>query len=367
MPTPTKYTKSLAVDFSGKVIPSQLKKEIQDHANIYHAVDTMAISGDVVDIWFKDAIDAVEVLALDAVIAAHAGVKVETIPKVEISNHIKAEAVPTQGTRTNFVTHNFCDKTTWYTDSARIEEEILTETSGTEFACIHTPVVDVSHGKVFSEHDRVDALGNSYKLVCTVDGAPVTEKDKHTNIGDYVFDYNTGVLTFDTSKTGQQVKLTYYKVQSSRFSIQAAAGKKLTVSEVENQFSADYNITDTIIFQPRAPVQLVAPHLAVSNGGPVPDGTLIDLASPTVYNTDRDLLRESNGAFPTVTKSTNPAAAANWRMGGQDMLGYPWAYKAAIELLSSLQMQIDIYLEHDTPFGGLESTATLYCLSEDEE
>jgi hypothetical protein len=54
-------------------------------------------------------------------------------------------------------------------------------------------------------------------------------------------------------------------------------------------------------------------------------------------------------------------------MNQHDTQGYPWRYKAGIVLKASLGAQIDIYLEHDEEFGGDEATATLYCLSEDEE
>lgn len=367
MATPTKYTKSISVDFPGPVILSVLKKEIQDHSDIYHAVDFLAVSGDVVEIWFKDAIDAVEVVALNAVIAAHAGVKTEIIPRVEIANHVKAEAVPTQGSRYNAITHNFCDKTSWYSDAVRVVDEILTVDGGDPkiYHAVHKPIVRATRGKIFGEHDLLDDQGNSYAVSLTDNGVTKTEKDKHSGAGDYEIDYVNGTVTFDVAPTGPVV-MTYHKVQSSRFTIKPAAGKKITIGDVETQFSSNYDITDTIVFQPRALVELAAPHLAVSNGGPIPDGTLIDVASPTMYNTEADFLRESNGAFPTVSKSTNPNAASNWRMNAHDTQGYPWRYKAGIILEASKGAQIDIYLEHDEEFGGDEATATLYCLSEDE-
>jgi len=367
MATETAYTKSMAIDFSGSIVPSYLKKEIQQSPDIYHAVSRIMLVGDVVSIVFKDALDAVEVVALSAVIAAHTGIKLDTTPMVKIEGNVKAESVATVGSRKNFVSHNFTDKTTWYTDAARVVDEVITDSGdGLTFNTIHKPIVSATRGKIFGEHAISDAEDHSYALACTVDGAAVSEKDKHTDVGNYSVDYANGKVTFDVSQAGKQVKLTYHKVQSSRFTIKPTSGKKITLKNVETQFSQDYNLTDTIIFQPRAIVELVAPAMAVSNGGPVPDGTLIDIASPTIYNTEDDFIRESNGAFPVIFKSTNPDAAGNWRMNKKDRQGYPWEYAAGIILSSSLGMQIDIYLEHDTPYGGEEATATLYGLSEDE-
>ncbi len=367
MATPTKYDFSVSGDFSAGIATAKLSAEIRSAGDIYHALDSITVVGDSVSVLFKDAIDAIEQVALNNLIAAHDGVPELKTDKVEITNHVKSETVPTQGSRVNFITHNLAEKTTWYTDSARIEEEIITDSGdGLTWNTIHKPIVDLAHGKVFGEHDKKDALGNSYRCVVTSDGVSLSEKDKHTGIGDYSVDYHNGAVTFDVSQAGKQVKMTYYKVQSSNFIIAPAPGKVLTVTKVETQFSEDYLVNDSVHFQVRGPVDFFAPQLLQANGGPFPSGHLIDLASPTIYNTSQDYIRESNGSFPMIPASTHPDAPGNWRMGSKGTLGYPWIYEAGIQLKGSVGMQIHVFLEHDEAFSGEEATATLYCLTEDE-
>lgn len=368
MATLTVYNKSLSSDFGGSLVPSILKAEILSHADIHTAPGEFAVTGDVVALWFKDELNALEQVALNNVISAHTGVKEDVSPSVKIDGPVKAESVPTEGSRYTAITHNFCDKTTWYMDAVLVEDEILSVDEGDAkiYHAVHKPIVCATRGKIFGEHNLLDDNGNSYAVTVTDNGVAKTEKDKHSDVGDFYIDYVNGTVTFDVAPTGPVV-MTYHKVQSSRFSIKPLPGKKITIGDVETQFSSDHNILDSVVFQPRALVELAAPHLAVSNGGPVPDGTLIDVSSPTIYNTEADFLRESNGAFPTVSKSANPNAVGNWRMNQHDTQGYPWRYKAGVILKASLGAQIDIYLEHDTAFEGTEATATLYCLSEDED
>ena len=72
----TKYTKSIISDFSGLTedapCPDHLGEEIQNSA-ITIALDYISISGDTVDIWFKDALSSGEQTILTAVVAAHTG------------------------------------------------------------------------------------------------------------------------------------------------------------------------------------------------------------------------------------------------------------------------------------------------------
>lgn len=364
MPTPTEYNYTISGDFSAGVYVSGLKKEITSSADIHTAVDYLSVIGDAVTIRFKDALDALEQVTLNNLVAAHTGVKPQQSDLVEVSGHTQVEIVPLKGSRINFITPNFADATTWYPGSIRVFEEILSDSGdGLTWNAVGKPIVSMTQGQVFGEHDKLDEQGHSYDVVVTVDGVGMAEKDKHSGVGSYTVDYVNGTITFDSSQAGKQVKMTYHKSNGFQFYVEPAAGKKLTIDEVETQFSADFDIRDAVIFQAEGPVEVFAPHLV---DAPYPAGTMIPLGSPTIYNTHLDFIRESNGAFPTIGISTNPAAATNWRMNKHAIQGYPWKYKAGLVLEHSLGMRIKISLGHDVEFGGEEATATFYCLSEDE-
>lgn len=71
----TKYTYSVSGDFpNGAAAPGKLHSEITSAA-ITIALDYVASTGDVCDIWFKAALSAGEVTILDALVAAHDGVE----------------------------------------------------------------------------------------------------------------------------------------------------------------------------------------------------------------------------------------------------------------------------------------------------
>jgi len=70
----TKYTYSIAEDtLNGAVAASKLATEIGASA-IVTAFDHISTSGDVLDIWFKDALSAGDETILDGVVAAHDGI-----------------------------------------------------------------------------------------------------------------------------------------------------------------------------------------------------------------------------------------------------------------------------------------------------
>ena len=65
MPTATKYTYSIANDFpGGKANSDNLTTEIAA-SSIVTALDRIGITGDVIDIWFKDALSAADKTTLD--------------------------------------------------------------------------------------------------------------------------------------------------------------------------------------------------------------------------------------------------------------------------------------------------------------
>lgn len=265
---------------------------------------------------------------------------------------------PTEGTRKTVVTHNWADKTTWYQKStAVLDESPAATTPGTLYTLAHPYVIDTHHGKLWDE----DNLG--YRVLVLVDGVPKVEQDPHDDAGDFLIDYVAGTITFTPPiDAGAVVMVSYHYAGSSEFVIAPAAGKKLQIRSVEAQFSVDVVLNDTVDFVAYGFVDVFAPQLLQSNGGPLPSGTRIPL-STTRYKTMLDFQAESNGAMPTI-----PAiGGSGWRGIHQPIIVFPWDYAALLTISSAAGMEVRMKLQHDTPFGGEFGTATLYCLSEPEE
>lgn len=266
---------------------------------------------------------------------------------------------PTEGSRTTSMTHNWCDKTTWYTTAVReVNRDCTNQGDSLSYAMPHTWIVDSYHGKLSGEDYIKDANGFSYRVSATVNGMPKTERDPHYGSGgDFEVNYETGTITFFVANNpGDTVQATYHRVVDSVWRLRPKAGTVLKISRVEAQFSSDIVLTDSVVFQPKGLASVFAPQLGL------PEGTLIPLGNPTKYKTMMDFINEANGAYPLIPASGGPG----WRGLPQGVITYPWDYAALTAVPASLGMEIEVKLEHDTPFTGAVSTAAFYCLSEPE-
>lgn len=273
---------------------------------------------------------------------------------------------PTEGSRKTVITANWADKSTWYYDSAYVEADLTTPTvSGTAYQLSNTTVVDTVHGKITGEGSLTRADGKPFLVSVsgTVSGTTnvFTEVDPHTGVGDFTLDYTTGTLTFNpTIDIDTEVRATYCTPTSSTFIFGPTPGKTLMVKDVEVQFSMNLEITDTVTFEAYGFVDVFAPHLLQSNGGPLPSGYKIPL-SKTTYKTMMDYVNEASGSLPVITK----LGGTSWRGMPDDVVVFPWNYQAMTALSSAAGMEVRIKLEHDIPFEGDVATVTFYCLSED--
>lgn len=269
---------------------------------------------------------------------------------------------PTQGSKITFITPNWCDKTTWYYRAERVVDEAATvDTPYTIYRLANTYVIDTCHGKISGEDYLKDANNNSYRVIVKVNGITKTETDPHTGSGDYSIDYAQGKITFTSALTSNDIVLvTYHYATNSEFIISPAQGKVLQIRKLEVQFSQDIELTDSVFFQPYGPVEIWAPQL-VDN--PYPAGTMLPLGEPDVMKTMMDYINDANGAFPSLP----PLGGNGWRGTQIPVHVFQWDYQAVTDLSSAKGVQIKLYLEHDIPFGGTVATATMYCLSEDEQ
>jgi hypothetical protein len=259
--------------------------------------------------------------------------------------------------RTTFYTHNWCDKTTWYTDSVLVVTESVSFVSGA-YQLAHTNVIDTYHGKLTGEDFLRDAAGSSYRVHVYASGSLKTEQDPHYAAGgDYVINYANGVITPISGQLADPVTVTYHYATTSYFYLTPASGKNLVISQAEVQFSKDVGVTDSISFQAQGKVEYWAPRLT----GSIPVGTYIPLGNAVRYKTMMDYLNESQRSYPYY-----PAFGGDsWRAMSQDSIIMDWDYVSAQTIYSATGMRVRIGLDHHEPFTGTFGTATFYCISED--
>lgn len=389
MATPTKYTFSIASDTAnGSVNPSTLTAEIAASA-IVIALDHIDTGGDVLDIWFKDALSSNDQTALSTVVSAHQGglaaPPASPVPVLLSGNsalefdslrRLRVAPEPRTGSETIYVSHDFCDKCTWFGDSVRVNNEALSAApDGLTFSSAHTHWIDMISGRVCDDDGYVEEqqLGNpsdphGYQVVVKVDGVVKTMREPfEASGGDYEVIWEEGKVVFFSAPSGT-VTASYSYATTSSFYLKPLTGMVLQVETAEADFSTDCYLGDGLEYTVFGYVDIFAPQLMTTNGGSIPPGTKIPIKGAK-YKRFNSILGEAIGAFPLVPgigTSTEEDAmsigeyrrkARGTRYG---MQAIPFRYGTVRELASSYGLEIRVRTAHDRELGGHRATVTFY-------
>jgi len=279
-----------------------------------------------------------------------AGKDFRSQPRSDGGMPLQQKVLP-EGRRCDQYTINFCDKRTWYPDSARITDEELVDSGDHTVYNLTTPcvVVDMKHGRIFNE----DYLVNNYGTVVKVDEAEKTENSPETTDGDYEIDYLTGAVTFNEALAGTEtVTMSYSKVQTSMCKIKPPDNKKMRIAYVEVQVSKDFGLKDTLNFQ-------------LWGVNPQDPPNLIEYTTAEVYKSLDDFIIDSEKAFPEIPVLEG---GDSWRMPTKPRIIFRFDYsiRAATDLLSSALMEIRVWLSNDTECDGEYAVGTFYGVKVDE-
>lgn len=319
---------------------------------------------------FKDSLSPVDKTALDGLVAAHDGValpsqqmtsdgrlKVALVEQDDLA--AKVALVGRLGSEVIYATHNFCDPTTWYSESVRVTDEVLTDSGdGLTFDSAHANWIDMTHGAVMDEDAIAEEMAPSHKyaVTVTVDDVEKTQRAPFAlSGGDYEVDYPLGKVTFFSAQSGV-VKASYSYENGSAWIMRPTTGKQLKIEQAEAQFSDDIVMNDSIRFGAWGLVDVFAPQLIPG----VPSGTLIPLQTTRYVRLDQ-IIDEALGSYPVI-----PAMGGATRGNLKPRYGFPFRYGAVRVLSSAAGMELRVRLESDIVYGGERATATFYCSSEDE-
>jgi hypothetical protein len=257
-------------------------------------------------------------------------------------------------TRLNGYSHNWCDPTTWYSDSVRVVDEVAENTGDNQiYQLDNYNVIDTYHGKLFEEDFLTDNDGYSYRVVVKVNDVDgYTEQDPHYGSGgNFTIDYANAQVNFlSPLLESDVVKVTYYYEDGSTFILPVESGMQLFIEAGEAQFSDDLEMLDTIKYQ----VFIINPYN--------PSGPKIPYGQPNVYKTITDLQIEATKAYPKYPS----IGGTGWRGMQREVLILNWDYVSGTLLKSSYGSEIHIWLEHDTPYGGTYASMTFYGVIETE-
>jgi hypothetical protein len=280
------------------------------NSDITIALDYLNFGNGTLDIFFKAELSTAEVIILEGLVQNHVAqvdpvastpVVVSNFPIGLTTKSLKTTSFKPETFSTTIVTHDFMDKTTWYTKSVRVTDAVLTQ-EGLTFSSEHTHWVDLTHGKVYLE-DTVNASG-AYSVIVKIDDVVQTDG--------FEVNYNEGKVVFDNDPGGV-VKATYSYATESTWILAPYPGKKILIEHTELQFARNVQITNPIDFE-----------MWVYNPHNLPNKFLYNRLR---YKNIKDILNANNlgqGYIPAIGGLAN------------DVLVFPFNYASLLPLQSSV-------------------------------
>jgi hypothetical protein len=367
------YTYQLTDFPNQKASAGSLSLEIEAKQVLTVALADRAISVGTTNavFWFKSPLGTDDLAALDEIVAAHQGTNPPLdIQSVEIGNI--PEVVPRRSqtkVRAYAFSHDWCDKTTWYTQSKKKTDQVIGvgDASKKDFVLeADYPVIEIGRGKITDDHRITDGNGDDYCVHVKVGTASagyttLTEREPFEESGgDFWVDYDnpgtdgTMVHLAVAPATGDDVVVTYHYCDTddpmhSIWRFQPPAGKKWVIDHVEAQFTADVELTDTIIYQ----AWIDYPGL-----GWIPVPGEEQLRYHSAHNYD-DYVRGSQPEVPAWGGTSKRGRQTAGRV-------VQWDYDSSIVLKASQLVAVQVWCQHDRAMGGGRVTITIYAMEEDE-
>jgi len=228
--------------------------------------------------------------------------------------------------------HNLVDRCTWFSQSVKVTDAVLTLDSGTTYASAHDYWIDLTHARHYLE-DRYSAY---YPVVIKIDDVVQTSG--------YTVNYEAGTVTFDEAPSGV-VKATYnYENGSAYILAPSSSGKRLMIEHTEVQFSVNVTIPKPIVFE-----------VWVYNPYDLPNKVMYEQIK---YKSAKDFINSGNlgqGLLHHFGELT------------QDVVVIPYQYVTVTPLASSTGTELRIRVEDDVALTGELGTVTFYVYEEDEE
>jgi len=275
-----------------------------------------------------------------------------------------ANEKPTDSKRT-FISHNFSDKTTWYTNSVLVQGETLVNSGDNlTYSASHTYIVDVTHGKITREDllTPMSASGvpittvTSYAIAVNVNGTRVNEVSASTGVGDYVVDYVNGKITFQVARQPTDVvTCTYWYATNNCFTIYTTGFNfNLGVNSIVVRLTNDVQLNDTFCYQAFGLVDIVAPQAV--QYGLIPSGTMVPINQMIKYKRIADFMNDCQ-----VTQTCDPVGGTGWRGLNIPTIIFNIDYLSTIVMPTAYGAELRIWTENSEIITGTLSNTTFYC------
>lgn len=336
----------LTQTLNGKVNTVKLMGEI-DASPIPETVSRIDTQSSMMNIYFNSEINEAAEIILVSIVANHDGAPtVEVVAPTEVTISDKSViqgAIPVinlkpEDSSFTLATHDFCDKTTWFTNSVGMVDETLTTSDDLTYSAVNDFFINV-----------IDAIINRQDL--HQDKAIVIKVDDVVVTSGFTINHRNGEVVFDIAQTNKVVKCSYHYATNSEWIIGPSEGKTMIIEHSEVQFAKDVEINTPLRFE----IWAGNPYYAVE-GHPYQGMPKIPYSN-IQYNSVRDLINEANLGTGFIPK-----------MGDMpdDILVFPFNYISVKAFKYSQGAELRIRAVNDLELTGSYGTATFYLLSKDE-
>lgn len=254
------------------------------------------------------------------------------IPKLSpVTGRPEMQIMKPEGSSATKVTHDWCDKTTWYQKSTQATGETMTDSGdGLTFNSANTHWIDLTHGKLYDEYSLADKK------------EPKIYDNAVEVLTGFTINYTTGDVTFDVAPTGP-ITCDYWYAGSSEWALVPDPGRVIFIEHAELNFAADVVVSSSFNFA-----------IWVYNPADLPNKVPYQIVK---YKNIKDIINAANlgqGYIPKISGLVN------------DVLVFPFNYATVKPLQSSVGAELRITVDNDQEVTGEWSTSTFYVLSEDE-
>lgn len=378
------YNYDVQLDITAKAVSANsLHAEIVA-STVTIALNGVAVAGDDVEIDFKASLPPVDKSVLDQLVLDHTGVPpVEIVAPTTADGRPRVQIDAPEGSSFTKFSINWCDKTTWFPESIKVEAATMLTTGDPlvfTFADVggaaKTHVINVTNAKITQEIQLVSDYAPVVSVGAVVQverevfyDAAVTAADGRTmTAGDYTIDYAAGTISFFNTPASTPVADRFHYAYGSGWLVTPLPGHRVDMIAMEVSLSNDVVPTDTVrvAFQMLAIAASAAGFLPasqlVSEGGPIPDLSYIDIpVGIREYPTLEDFINEAQRNYPAYVANANPRGCV-----AQCLMRWPYSEEAKQSISSTQGMRLRVHLKYDQPFGGAKAVASLYSVSEVE-
>ena len=194
-----------------------------------------------------------------------------TKPKTQPDGSPLFARTPRQGSEVVVGSHNYCDQTTWFNDSVRVEAqamEAVAESGGLVWKSTstdppHVNWIDMRSGRVHNQEHWVAEVSHGYAVEVKVNGEVQTQCTpfKFTSAdGDYWVDYDTGEVHFFEDLTGETITASFNYATTSSFYVVPHEGTILRIEDAEADFSKGMVLETSFGYIVRGFVDVFAPE-----------------------------------------------------------------------------------------------------------